>query len=57
MVIILLQVVLKLFGIRFAYQKKKGGVGVKNLEVWNQLVMVKHLWIICIKAVLLIWSS
>jgi len=42
-VVILLQVVLKLLRIRFSYQKGKG-LSVKNLEVWNQAVMVKHLW-------------
>jgi hypothetical protein len=27
--------------------KKEGGLGVKNLEVWNRAAMVKHLWFIC----------
>jgi len=26
--------------------KKEGGLGVKNLEVWNQVAIVKHLWVI-----------
>jgi hypothetical protein len=27
--------------------KKEGGLGVKNLEVWNRASMVKHFWSIC----------
>jgi hypothetical protein len=35
---------------------KKGGLGVKNLEVWNRAAMVKHLWSIC-NPTKAIWSS
>jgi hypothetical protein len=24
--------------------KKEGGLGVKNLEVWNRVAMIKNLW-------------
>ena len=36
--------------------KKEGGLGVKNLEVWNRTSMVKHLWSIC-NLTKSIWSS
>jgi hypothetical protein len=37
--------------------KKEGGLGVKNLEVWNQVAIVKHLWVIYTRLGNFIWSS
>jgi hypothetical protein len=37
----------KLLGILFVCLRRRGGLGVKNIEVWNRAPMVKHLWSIC----------
>ena len=44
---IFLMVMQKFFGILSVCLRRRGGLGVKNIEVWNRAPMVKHLWSIC----------
>lgn len=37
--------------------KKEGGLGVKNMELWNRAALLKHIWHICTDNDQSIWSS
>jgi hypothetical protein len=48
---------LKWLGIRYVFQKRRGGLGIKRITEWNKIALLKHIWNLCNDSDGSIWST